>query len=329
MEKKQRRVVALCAAATTALALAVAGCNDDGGPPQDGTSPFTGLKARDAPVLAVKIDNVGAARPQSGLAMADIVYVERVEAGLSRLMAVYSSQLPSTIGPVRSARETDLELLRQFGRPAFAYSGAQSKLLPLLKAAAAHTVPPERLPDGYTRSQDRPAPHNLYLRPERALAAASEADDAKDIGFRFGAPPKGGRATPSYTVRYPAAAISFAWSGERERWRVSMDGAAVPVADAKGRGPATVVVQGVTIKPSRFHDRSGSATPYTDTTGSGPALVLREGKTHKARWSRPSATRGTEFSTPDGDRLAFARGPVWVAYVPKEAVTSGAAGTSR
>ncbi len=328
MDIRKRRSAAWWAALTTVFTLAAVGCEDSSGP-EDGTSPFTGLAAREAPVLAVKIDNVGPARPQSGLGSADIVYVERVEAGLSRLMAVYSSHLPPTVGPVRSARETDLELLCQFGEPAFAYSGAQSKLLPLVKDAPLHPVPPERVGDGYTRSESRAAPHNLYLRPERALSAAPDADDAADIGFRFGAAPAGGRGTPSYTVRYPAAAISFAWAGERERYRVSMDGTSVPVADAKGRGPATVVVQGVTIRDSRFHDRSGSASPFTDTTGSGPALVLRDGKAHQARWERPAATRGTEFTTPDGERLAFARGPVWVAYVPREAVPTGAAGNSR
>ncbi|MFE6779539.1 DUF3048 domain-containing protein [Streptomyces sp. NPDC057702] len=328
MDNGKRRAAAWLAVLTTVFALSAVGC-DDSDAPEDGTSPFTGLAARDAPVLAVKIDNVGPARPQSGLGAADIVYVERVEAGLSRLMAVYSSHLPPSVGPVRSARETDLELLRQFGEPAFAYSGAQSKLLPLVKDAPLHPVPPEQVADAYTRSRDRAAPHNLYLRPERALAAASDAEDAADIGFRFGAAPSGGRDTPAYTVRYPAAAVSFTWAGGRERYRVAMDGQSVPVADAQGRGPATVVVQGVTIRDSRFHDRLGSASPFTDTTGSGPALVLRDGRAHQARWERPSATRGTEFSTPDGKRLAFARGPVWVAYVPRDAVPSGAAGTSR
>lgn len=327
MEKTQRRAAALCAALTTVVAVALAGCEDSA--VGDGTSPFTGLPADAAPVLAVKVDNVGPVRPQTGLGAADIVYVERVEAGLSRLMAVYSSQLPPSVGPVRSARETDLELLRQFGRPAFAYSGAQTKLHPLLADAPVERVTPEEDAEGYSRSQRRAAPHNLYLRPERALAAAPDADDARDIGFRFGPPPAGGRATPAYTVRYPSAAISFTWAGGRERYRVAMDGTSVPVTDAKGRGPATVVVQGVTIRSSRFHDRAGSASPFTDTTGSGPALVLRDGKAYQARWSRPGAKRGTEFRTADGERLAFARGQVWVAYVPREAVPSGAAGNSR
>src|SRR5436309_2495511 len=85
-----------------------------------------------ASVPAVKIDNIAAARPPTGLTSADLVYVLPVEGGLSRIMAVVSSRVPAVIGPVRSAREDDLELLAQFGRPAFAYSGATPHLLPFV-----------------------------------------------------------------------------------------------------------------------------------------------------------------------------------------------------
>ena len=87
-------------------------------------------------VLAVKIDNIVYARPQTGLTHADIVYVLPVEGGLSRFLAIFSSVYPPVIGPVRSAREDDLELLRQFGRPAFAYSGATAALLPYIHRTA-------------------------------------------------------------------------------------------------------------------------------------------------------------------------------------------------
>src|SRR6516162_11335019 len=99
-------------------------------------SPFTGEPVNALKrVLALKIDNIGYARPQTGLTRADIVYALPVEGGLSRFLAVFSSHYPPVIGPVRSAREDDLELLRQFGRPAFAYSGAQPTLLRVVQKA--------------------------------------------------------------------------------------------------------------------------------------------------------------------------------------------------
>ncbi|ORT57014.1 DUF3048 domain-containing protein [Streptomyces sp. CB03238] len=284
-------------------------------PARQGVSPFTGLRAEPAPVLAVKIDNVRPARPHTGLGAADIVYVEQVEAGQSRLLAVYSSQLPRTVGPVRSARESDLELLRQFGRPALAYSGEQSALRPLIEAAPLFALTPGDVPRVYFRGQDRPAPHNLYVRPERALAAVPKADKAKDIGFRFGAAPAGGRQVNEHTVRYPAARFTFTWSDSAQRWLVAMDGAPARTTDGGQAAARTVVVQNVDVRSSRFRDRGGNVTPYTETVGSGTALVLRDGRSHDARWSRPAATGGTTFTTPAGQPLTFATGQVWVVLI--------------
>lgn len=134
-------------------------------------SPFTGLPGRTGgPVLAVKIDNVGAARPHTGLGRADLVYVEQVESGLTRLLAVFSSQLPDRVGPVRSARESDLELLRQFGSPALAFSGAQSRLLPVVAAAPVYDVsPPTRPAPTYATGRALPrttcTPHRIGSLP--------------------------------------------------------------------------------------------------------------------------------------------------------------------
>ncbi|MFF1374775.1 DUF3048 domain-containing protein [Streptomyces sp. NPDC058308] len=265
-------------------------------------------------VLAVKIDNVGPARPQTGLDAADVVYVEQVEAGLSRLMAVFASRLPPAVGPVRSARETDLELLRQFDRPALAFSGAQSKLLPLIAGAPVRALPPGKAPGGaYYRGGGRAAPHNLFVRPA-ALGADPRAGALASTGFRFGPRPAGGTPQARRTVDFPAARFTFDWVEYEGRWRVTMDGRRARTSDGRELGPSTVVVQYVKVRPSRFHDRAGSVSPFTETVGEGSASVLRDGRAYKARWKRPSAGDGTGFTTSDGRPLAFAKGQVWVVY---------------
>lgn len=286
---------------------------DDIGQDELPRSPFTGEPAAPAPVLAVKIDNVRQARAgHTGLGHADIVYASQVEGGLSRLTAVYSAVLPPRIGPVRSVRESDLELLPVFGEPALAYSGARSALLPVVEEAPLHPVSPERHPAAFFRASDRPAPHNLYLRPRAALAAAPRAGLAGDIGFRFGAAPSGGTPTATHTVRYPAAEFTFNWSAEAGRWLVAMDGEAAMDERNRQLTAATVVVQHTTVRPSRF-----PGTPYTETVGSGSALVLRDGEAHEATWERTDATEGTVFTDRAGDRLNFAPGPVWVVFAPE------------
>ncbi|WUD76479.1 DUF3048 domain-containing protein [Streptomyces sp. NBC_00510] len=280
-------------------------------------SPFTGLPGRTGgPVLAVKIDNVGPARPHTGLDRADLVYVEQVESGLTRLLAVFSSQLPDRVGPVRSARESDLELLRQFGRPALAFSGAQSRLLPVVAAAPVHDVSPAHASGAYVRDGSRPAPHNLYATPERLLAAAPDASAARDIGFRFGAAPPGGTPERDRTVRYPNGSVGLHWSADGDRWLISFDGDPATTTDGGRLGAPTVVVQYVTVRSSGFQDRWGNTSPYSETVGTGRAVVLRDGKAYDARWSRSDAAGGTHFTTPDGQPVNFARGQVWIVLAP-------------
>ncbi|WP_347228062.1 DUF3048 domain-containing protein [Streptomyces carpaticus] len=301
------------------LSVLLAGCggggDDSGGNRSEGggegdskeVSPFTGEETGTGPVLAVKVDNAPQARPQVGLGDADIVYAEQVEAGLSRFLVIFSGTLPDEVGPVRSARQSDLELLRQFGTPALAYSGVQSALQPELDDARLIQLTPGMAPEAYERLEDREAPHNLFGRPKELLAAAPDASDAADIGFRFGdAPASGGTDTSEETVSFPAASFGFSWSADDGHWKVSLDG------DETDLTPATVVIQHVSITQSEFHDSSGAFTPLTRTTGEGTALVLRDGKAYEGRWSRPDADSGTTFTTPDGEPLRFATGQVWV-----------------
>jgi len=308
----RRRYGALTAVLLAAL---IAGCTTGNGP--DGGDRISRSPGTAPPVLAVKIDNVSTARPQTGLGAADVVYAEQVEGGLSRLMALYATKLPEVIGPVRSARESDLELLRQFDDPTLAFSGAQSKLLPLIDAAPLRPEPPGRASGAYFRQQDRPAPHNLYLRPAKLMDSPGGRSALAEAGFRFGAAPEDGTPQPHRTVRFPAARFTFTWSAERKAWLVAMDGTPDRTTDTGTLAPATVVVQYVRVRESRFHDVLGSNSPYTETVGSGKADVLRDGRVHHVRWERGNAADGTKFTTDDGKAVNFAPGQVWVLLIPR------------
>ncbi|TLS44685.1 DUF3048 domain-containing protein [Streptomyces montanus] len=317
--RTRRSAVATALLATLMAGSMAAGCTQgNGGPADDGRAPNPehSTETSEPPTgspLAVKIDNVTRARPHTGLDAADIVYAEQVEAGLSRLMAMYATKLPPVVGPVRSARESDLELLRQFDEPTLAFSGAHSKLLPLIDKAPLHVASPNQEPEAYFRGADRPAPHNLYLRPERLLKSAPGAD-ALTTGFEYGALPEGGKAETTRTVRFPAASFTFNWSESRDRWLVSMDGRPSVTTDGKRVAASTVVVQYVKIRKSQFEDFLGSNTPYTETVGSGKAQVLRDGRAFDVNWKRASATDGTKFTTTNGESMKFARGQVWVVF---------------
>ncbi|MFI7007833.1 DUF3048 domain-containing protein [Streptomyces sp. NPDC050145] len=304
-----RRRVALVAGLLAAL---LAACTPGGTPPDGGDS--SGPAPGGASVLAVKIDNVGAARPQTGIENADVVYAERVEGGLSRLMAVYGTRVPGVVGPVRSARETDLELLGQFSRPTLAFSGAQRALLPEIAAAPLRAVTPDSAGGAFSRGADRPAPHNLYLRPGKLGHPVSGTNAGTLAGFTFASrAPEGGSPLSHRTVRFPAARFDFTWSARQHRWLVSMDGRPATTTSGTRLTAATVVVQYVDIHDSRLHDKLGNASPVSRTVGSGRAEVLRDARAYPAHWTRPTPTSPTHVTPPKNTTpLPFATGPVWV-----------------
>jgi hypothetical protein len=278
--------------------------------------PFTGEPVKSlSRVLAVKIDNIVYARPQTGLGSADIVYVIPVEGGLTRFMAVFSSHLPPVVGPVRSARESDLYLLKQFGTPAFAWSGATPHLVPFIERARIVDLY-DALVNGYYRDPNRIAPYNLFANTATLMRQAPKASRARDIGFRFGALPPGGTAPKEYTVQYPATTFTFRWSAKDKRWLVWIDGAPGMTTDSGQLGGSTVIIQYTQIKTSRFEEYGGRP-PLAESTGSGRAVILRDGRAYTVHWSRPNANGGTTYTLPDGKRMLFAPGQVWVVLAPE------------
>jgi hypothetical protein len=254
------------------------------------------------------------ARPQTGLQSADLVYVIPVEGGLTRYMAVYSSHIPPTVGPVRSARESDLDLLRQFGRPAFAWSGAAPHLVPFIERAPIVDLYALKA-QGYYRSENRAAPYNLYANTRQLMAQAHGASKARDIGFRFGALPVGGKGAASFSVKYPAASYTFRWSTKDKRWLTWIDGAPANATEGGQLGGSTVVIQYTQISTSRFLEYGGRP-PYSKSVGSGRAVILRNGKEYTVRWSRPNLETGTTYTLSNGKRMLFAPGQVWVVLAP-------------
>ncbi|MBF6351914.1 MULTISPECIES: DUF3048 domain-containing protein [Nocardia] len=312
---RQRWWMWLAAFLTTMGMCAVSACSGSGtrperGPPGPGTSSTVG-----APVLVAKIDNSPQARPPVGLGAADVVYVEPVEGGLSRLAAVFSTDKPPVIGPVRSARETDLTLLAQFGDPTLASSGAAPELVASVDRASLQNASAERQPGAYFRDYSRVAPHNMFVYSDQ-LPVGGGWPQASQL--RFGPTPAGGEPTQHQEARYPATTIGFDWSPGQNQWLVSMDGAPYTATDIGRVVAGTVVLQSVQVHDSAVSDIAGSVSPLVETTGSGQALVLRDGLAFPAEWSRPSLQAGTTYTTPAGAAIPFAPGQVWTVLVPAQ-----------
>lgn len=289
------------------------------------TNSLSGRPGGDGPILVVKLDDTRSAHPQIGIEEADIVYIEQVEGGLTRLAAVFSSKIPQRIGPVRSARISDIELLAQFGRVGFAYSGAQSKLRPALAAANLENLSAERNSATiYTTDPTRVQPYAMVLRADLLLDSIKPKGvtlaESKSSGWKFGDAPDGGREISDIHLSWPASSYDAHWSEDEKRWLLDHSGVANFADSGVRLGASTLVIQMVEITDSIYKDKVGGVTPFSPTVGTGEGYIARDGKVFKATWSRPTEESGTQWKTLNGEEIAFREGQIWVALTDKEPI---------
>ncbi|NDI09822.1 MAG: DUF3048 domain-containing protein [Actinobacteria bacterium] len=251
-----------------------------------------------------------------------MVYIEQVEAGLTRLLALYSSQYPIRIGPVRSARISDIDILAEYGRVGLIFSGAQSRLYPFIDAANIANLGAQRNPATvYVRDPLRNAPTNMFVYPEKLLEVdknAASIDLVKKPGWEFGDNPGTGIEIESATVRWPNATYRVDWSRDEDRWLIYFNGKPKTNPDGYQFGSPNFVIQVVPIVPSDFGDRYGGVTPKSEVVGSGKGYLLRDGFAIEVKWQRGSPEAPTRWQLADGSSAPFERGQIWIALTATE-----------
>ena len=287
---------------------------------------FTGLAGENKQILVVKIDDTNAAQPQIGIEDADLVYVEQVEGGLTRLAAIYTSKLPPLIGPIRSARISDIELLAQFGRVGFAYSGAQSKMRPVIAEANLENLSAERNPPSiYGKDPNRIGPVDMILKPELLLERANanpkiRIETATASVFAFGDAPKGETNTAIAKIKWPNAKYELRWDSANEKWLIYFNEKPNMAANGEHLYADTAIIQIVSITPSIYGDKFGEITPFSKTTGSGKAVMLRDGFSYQISWQRNLETDVTTWKSEDGGVANFKPGRTWIFLTDKAPV---------
>jgi Protein of unknown function (DUF3048) N-terminal domain/Protein of unknown function (DUF3048) C-terminal domain len=334
-------------AALTGIALALGGCSGDDTPAAQPTpsaapttptptppptrpkakpkprppavNPLTGRgRVPRGPVIAVKIDDTAAGRPPIGLEAANVVYVEQVEAGATRLVAVYASRHPDRVGPVRSVRTSDPRLLAPYAGPALAYSGGAGGPLRALHRSRVVDGGVGAHPGAYSRSGARPAPYNLIVNlAGLAGHLPRRTARARDVGFRWGVEDPHlatSRNARRVTATVGRTRITFRWDWESHRWlRLLPSGGVSRTRSGVRIGTPNLIIQFCrTRRDGGNVDVNGSPSIYTETVGRGTALVFRDGRMLVARWSRLSNRSPTRFVDRAGRDLLLRPGGAWL-----------------
>lgn len=296
---------------------------------------LTGVAATDIvarPALAVKIENSREARPQTGLEQADVVWEEMVEGGVTRYIAVYNSQVPETVGPIRSVRPMDANIIAPL-KGLMVFSGGQPVFVRSVSDVGLQAVSHDAGAAGFYRSKDRRAPHNVYGTTATFLSQADaghSAPPAPEFAFaRAEAQASAAVAgAPTSTVSVTMSSYSQpSWTWDAASGTFQRSEAGTPAVSATGArlSAKNVVVMSVSLYNTGTVDPAGSPVPETEVVGSGAALVATGGRSMPVTWSKASPADPFVLTAADGTPVTLAPGNTWVELVP---TTTGSFTTS-
>lgn len=274
-----------------------------------GVSPLTGLPSDRSATggIVVKIDNSPKARPQAGLDVADIVIEQEVEGGITRFAAIFQSSAPERIGPVRSARSTDISFLSALGQPGLAYSGANEVFDTLIvRQERVRNYSANRF-GGYWRDNSRSAPSNLYT----SMSQFSTQAAPPPAWFHFGPGAEAqGTPTSSFVASFPSTSITWTWNGSG--WSRAQDGRAHTSESGAVLEATNVVVAQVAVVDSGLKDPTGAIVPEFVWAGEGPVAVFTNGRRIDGRWIRPTLADPAVLVDADNNVIELAPGTTWV-----------------
>ncbi|MEM7271709.1 MAG: DUF3048 domain-containing protein [Actinomycetota bacterium] len=286
-------------------------------PPAGPLWPLTGLPANggdiERPVLMMKIDNhPNARRGQTGLELADLVFDVRAEV-VTRFAAVFHTNIPNPVGPVRSSRTSDFDLLLGFDTPLYGSSGGNDYV-----ASALRRLPIVALTNltrqEYFRDGENSAPHNLFVNADDLYALAPDDLPPPGPWFEYrlpgealpaGATPVAGPVTVDFTG---SSLVTHTWDEDRAGWLRTQDGEPQTSIDGEQLAPENVVVMVTDYSTSP----ADAISPEVRSTGTGEVIVLTDGHAITGTWERPDATEPPTLLSERGEVIRLTPGRTWI-----------------
>ncbi|MFT7647403.1 MAG: hypothetical protein ACI8Y4_002151 [Candidatus Poriferisodalaceae bacterium] len=290
------------------------------------TAPLTGLEV-DAeitrPAFVLKIDNHEQARPQFGLNLADVVFEELVEGNITRLAAVFHSQDADPVGPVRSARTGDYDLLRNLNTPLFGNSGGNATVLRGLRNVDTIVLSDATVGAAayYRVFSGRRAPHNLVTDTPTIYELAEDQGGTPPALFEYRE--DGDELSPTATevstvrVDYGGYRIEYTWDAEVSGWARTQQGTDHLDADEVRVAPENVVIQFIRYSSSVAF----AGSPHAELIGSGDVWILTDGHLIAGTWSRAGETDVTTYADATGAPILLTPGRTWVALPKADGAT--------
>ena len=279
-------------------------------------APLTGLPdpkdiARKRPAVTVKINNTDAA-VQSGIHEADVVYEEVVEGGITRLAAIFNSQAPDRVGPVRSVRKTDQSIVRPIGG-IFVYSGGAQYAIDSINTAPVTQLDESRAGSMMYRDPPDPSyePYNLWAHVDQMFKVGAKPVPPPPIFlYRKPGAPAGG--TPAVAVSVGLVAgfnTLWTWDKKSGTWLRTAGSSGASDVDAE---KVRIAPRNVVVMVVQYLGGAGVEQSEGELTGSGPLMVFTDGKEIKGTWSRPDKAKPARLLNSTGGAIRLTPGQTWV-----------------
>jgi hypothetical protein len=288
--------------------------------PPTPTCPLTGEQVSAVPrraALAIKVENSPEARPQAALNDADVVVEQPVEGGYTRFIAIFHCSDADRVGPVRSARTTDPNYLRQLGPTVFGYAGGVPSVGREVQRAGLTDENYEVSVDAYVRDPARTAPHDLYTSTDALWHAGRAARARPTPLFVYASWDARAKRIGSAHLPYSSVAdVRWTWNRRADAWLRAHGSIPHVLEDGSPVAATNVVIQIVGVFDSQILDVAGNPSPEVTLTGRGRAFVLLDGRMVVARWERETLDDVTTYRTKDGAEVTLRPGTTWVELVP-------------
>lgn len=278
-------------------------------------NPLTGLQIAEeihSRVVVVSIDNLQAARPQSGLSQADLVYEVPAEGGITRYQALFYSQRPDNIGPVRSTRPYIVDICRGW-QGVYVHCGWSEDAKTYLQSGVVDYLNELTYGQYFWRDKSRRAPHNLYTSMDNVyafLADKGESQEQQPRAFSFYQPQAliAGEAAETVVFEYPTVTNRYEYNAaDGLYYRYVNDGEQRDANNDVWICCANILVQKVS---SQVLDSAGRLK--IDMTAGGEAMLFTGGKVQTGTWQRDSLDSATLFVNAQGQEFKLSPGQTWV-----------------
>lgn len=268
--------------------------------------------------IAAKIDNHWDARPQIGLETTDLVFEELVEGGITRYVAVWQSVIPELLGPVRSIRPMDPDIVSPFGG-IICYSGGQQRFIDLMRNTPVYNAihGQQDTESTFYRTTTKSAPHNVVVKAQELLAqhkdiAAPQQQFAYSLDVPSSTAAKEGTPTGVVNYRFSTGFYgTWTYNATTGLFYRAQQGD----KDLDSNGKQLTATNVVVVRVGVVND---GGVPKTQLFGGGEAWVSSGGGTVHGSWSKSSATSPIRLLDDSGVTIRLAAGNSWIELVPSD-----------